>query len=171
MFQYNFTEIQAQLDTLSPILRIWFVWLGLVILVLPFVFIRHRQGRVAVIFSLVFIAIQFPLLHVFGIGYFLSLPHLVLWIPLFIYLSRELKAGRIQLHSPFGVWTLIAIATLLVSLVFDIRDFVRWIAGERGLMSTGPGIVFPWFTIPAMLIGFILMGWYLFYPQRTEKTS
>jgi len=162
MFQYTFADIQAQLDHLPVLFRAWFAWLGLVVLILPFAFLKRPQGKVASLFAAVFIPLLLVLLHVVGISFFISFLHLALWIPLLFYLSRELKTGRIEPASVMGAWALLAVATLIVSLVFDIRDAVRWLAGERGVMDPRPGIHFPWITMPAMVLALASGGWYIF---------
>lgn len=49
MFEYTSAYIQAQLNALPALFRAWFAWLGLVILILPFAFVRHRQGRILMV--------------------------------------------------------------------------------------------------------------------------
>jgi hypothetical protein len=171
MFEYTFSDIQFQLDALPDLLRIWFGWIGLVLLVGPFFFVRHRQGRVAAISAIIFIIIQFPLLHRVGITFLLSVPHLLVWIPLLVYLSRELKYGRIQLNSVFGGWTFIAILTMIFSLVFDIRDFIRWLAGERGIINPGMQLDLPWITVPALITAYFLTGYYIFINGKKEENT
>jgi hypothetical protein len=152
VFPYDFADIQAQLDILPLRFRLWFAWLGLVILVSPLAFVRRRQGRVALALAAVFVAAQLPLLHSVGITYLLALPHLLVWVPLLFYLCRELRAGEVPLRSPIGVWMSVAILTLVVSLVFDLRDLGRWLLGERGLIQPASGVHLPWLTLPAMVI-------------------
>jgi hypothetical protein len=97
--------------------------------------------------ALLLIVMAMPLSRVVGISYFLSLPHLLLWTPLVLYFCAELRSGRIPVKSTFGVWSLLLVATCIVSLVFDARDFTRWLLGERGIlvMSANPAV--PWFTV------------------------
>jgi len=37
------------------------------------------------------------------------------------------------------VWAIVAVSILIVTLVLDVRDFVRWLGGERGLIDHAPG--------------------------------
>jgi hypothetical protein len=162
ILQYTLADIKAQLDTLPILFRVWFGWLGMVVLVFPFVLIGHRQGKVASLFAGVFIPLLLILIHFTGINYLISFLHLVLWIPLIFYLCWELKMGRIKPFSLIGIWSFVAISTLNISLVFDIRDAVRWLMGERGIIDPQPGIYLPWITIPGMLAGFLFATWYIF---------
>ena len=159
MFEYTFADIQAQLDTLPVLFRLWFAWLGLVILILPLFFLKHRQGRVAALCAAAFIPLLLVALHLTGISFFISFLHLALWLPLLVYLARELRTKRIKPTSPIGMWACLALATLVVSLVFDVRDAARWLAGERGILDPQPGIVLPWFTVPTMATALVLAWW------------
>ena len=161
MFQYSSADIQTQLDALPTLMRAWFGWLGLIVLLAPLSFVRRRQGRIALIFSAVFIPALLVIIHSSGITYVISWLHLLLWVPLLAYLAREVRVGRIAVASPLGVWTLITVCTLVVSLVFDLRDGIRWLAGERGIINPQPSIYLPFVTIPAMILAFALTAWYL----------
>ena len=161
MFQYDFSEIQAQLETLPTLMRAWFGWIGVVVLVSPLLFLRQRQGRVAALFALLFLPLLVVTLHTVGISYFISFLHLVLWLPLLGYLAGELRDNRITPFSTMGFWSMTMLATLTVSLVFDLRDAVRWLAGERGIIAPEPGIYLPWITIPGMIAAFVGVGAYV----------
>jgi hypothetical protein len=169
MFQYTLADIRVQLDALPILFEVWFAWMGLIILLAPFAFWRHRQGKVAALFSIAFIPVQLILLHAAGISYSISFLHLILWGPLLYYLVRELKNRRIEISSAIGAWSLVAVATLIVSLVFDLRDAFRWLAGERGIISPGPGIYLPWITVPAMAAALATATWYVFAPRATVR--
>ena len=159
MFEYSFADIQAQLDALPALFRAWFAWLGLIVLILPFAFLRHRQGKVTALFAVAFIPLLLLLIHATGITFLISFLHLVLWLPLLFYLCRELKTKRIRPISPIGIWAYVAVTTLTISLVFDIRDAFRWLAGERSILDPQPGMVMPWITIPAIAAGLALVWW------------
>ena len=169
MFTYSFADIQAQLDALPTLYRVWFAWLGLIVVILPFVFLKHRQGRVAMLFALAFIPLLLVVVHSTGITYVISFLHVALWLPLLWYLARELRAERVNILSPFGLWMNVAVATLIISLVFDVRDAIRWAAGERAILDPEPGIVMPWVTIPAMLTALAIAGWSILGPRLRHK--
>jgi hypothetical protein len=162
MFPYSLADIKAQLEALPILFEAWFFWMGLVILLMPFAFLRHRQGKVTVIFAVVFMPVQFILLLATGISFAISFLHLILWGPLLYYLVRELKNRRVEFTSAIGIWSLVAVATLVISLVFDLRDAIRWLAGERGILSPGPGIYLPWVTVPAMAGAIAIIAWQVF---------
>jgi len=169
MFEYSFADIQAQLDDLPTLFRAWFAWLGLIVLILPLAFLRHRQGRVAALYALAFIPLLLFMIHATGITFLISFLHLIVWVPLLFYLSRELRTARIKPISPMGIWACLAVITLIVSLVFDIRDSARWLAGERSILDPQPGMVLPWITIPAMAAALALAGWMIFGSHHSTR--
>jgi len=162
MFEYSQEDIAAQVANLPLAFRIWFQWMFAVIVLAPILFVRHRQGRVALLFSLVFFALQIPLMRMVGLTNLLSLTHLVIWGPLVAYLGRELRSGGIRRESLFGIWAALASATAIISLVFDLRDFGRWIAGERGIASPPPEPAIPWMWVGLIVASLAGAAWYAF---------
>ena len=62
----------------------------------------------------------------------LGLPHVILWSPLAIYLF---KLSRKAEMPQIPVWVLrIVYATIVISLIFDYRDVIRYILGDRALL-------------------------------------
>ena len=57
----------------------------------------------------------------------------------------------------------------MISLVFDLSDVIRWLAGERGILSFGPGIYLPWVTVPVMSAALATTAWYVVVPRVTAK--
>lgn len=162
MFEYSGADLEAQMAALPLVLRVWLQWMFAVIVLAPVVFVWHRQARVALLFSLVFLAVQLPLTRAVGLTNLLSLPHLLIWGPLVAYLSRELRARRIRPGSLFGIWALAAVATAIVSLVFDVRDFGRWLAGQRGIVQPGPAPEIPWLQVAAIALALGALSTYIF---------
>ena len=171
MFQYSFADIQSQLSAFPGLLIVWAGWIGIVVLLLPFVFFGHRQGKVASVFSAAFIPLLVVLLFMVGISHIISFLHLAIWLPLLIYLSREIRTERIKRASALGVWSITAAATLAVSLVFDLRNAVRWVIGERGIIEHEPGIYYAGITIPAMIAVFFIVGTYIFGTSKAKRAA
>ena len=162
MFEFTQDDISSQVANLPLAFRVWFQWMFAVIVLMPVLFVRHPAGRVAVGFSLVFFAVQLPLMRMVGLTNLLSLTHLLIWGPLLVYLCRGLRSGRIRRGSLIGVWAALASATAIVSLVFDVRDFGRWIAGARGIASPPPDPGIPWVWVTLIVASLVFAGWYSF---------
>ena len=55
----------------------------------------------------------------------ISLTHVVFWTPAVVILARGLRTLNRQ--SVYGVWHLLALATMVISLLFDYRDAFRYL--------------------------------------------
>ena len=157
-------------DPALPFLyNMWLQWMLVVIIVAPVVFVRHRQGRIALLGSVVLIAAQFPLISAYGLTNLLSLTHLLVWTPVVVYFCRELQAERINVKSVFGVWSLVMVASAIISLVFDVRDFGRWIMGDRGVVNPPPWAEaqIPWVWLAAIAATLALAANYVFRKRPT----
>ena len=53
--------------------------------------------------------------------------HLVFWTPAVVLFIR--RWGQIDKKSIYGVWFVAALATMIVSLVFDAKDIVEYLMG------------------------------------------
>jgi len=135
MFEYSLIEVQQQLASQPDALVYWVRWLGIINLWTAFFFIRRRQAQ-WVLASIVFImATNIPLALTFGLVKVVSIPHLMVWIPLIVYLANELRSGRVKHPSIFGTWIGLVAATDLVSVIFDIRDSAEYLMGDTGLVD------------------------------------
>ncbi len=55
----------------------------------------------------------------------INLTHVVFWTPAVVVLARGV--GTLNRRSVYGVWHLLALATMVISLLFDYRDGVRYL--------------------------------------------
>ncbi|MFT4707107.1 MAG: hypothetical protein ACI9PU_000945 [Ascidiaceihabitans sp.] len=101
--------------------------------VAPVVLLIWKASRKAGIITLIA-----SLLAGFGIqmmfdamGYvkLLGLPHLILWVPIVVFLMAQQARGDMTNWPRRIIWFIIAI--ICISLVFDFIDVARWILGER----------------------------------------
>lgn len=161
MFAYTQADLDLQVAALSMPVQLWLNWMMVVIVLMPILFIRRPQGRIAILCSIALIATAMPISRMTGITNLLSLIHLVLWIPLVIYFCRQMRAGLIPYKSFFGVWSVTMVASCIISLVFDVRDFARWLLGERGIVSAPAEQQIPWIVFIFILISLYLAGSYV----------
>lgn len=166
-FQYSQAELDAQVAALSMPMQLWLNWMMLVVIIMPIFFFRRPQGRIAILCSILLIATAIPTTRIVGMSNFLSLLHLIIWTPLLIYFSHQLRHQRIPIKSVFGIWSLTMITTLIISLVFDIRDFGRWLMGERGVVSVTQFEV-AWLCLFFILLCILLIGGYIFKKPPTD---
>ena len=63
------------------------------------------------------------LLKLYGTGHHISLPHVVFWTPLLIYLFTQRKT--FSNWSAYGVWCAVLCATDFTSLVLDYASVIK----------------------------------------------
>ena len=55
----------------------------------------------------------------------IGLAHIALWLPLAIFLIiAEVKGKTAQLKTPYGIYIVLLLVTITISLFFDIRDAI-----------------------------------------------
>jgi hypothetical protein len=117
----------------------WFRWLVVGAFMLPALLLFGRETRIAALAAIAAaIAAGFAINWMYEeMGYvrILGLPHIVLWTPLAVYLSRLLRDPDLPAW-PRGI-TFIVLATIMVSLAFDYNDALRYLLGERAPLA-GP---------------------------------
>lgn len=125
-------DLSAQMATLSPAVQTWVAWMMVCGFASVLFARRHRPARIVllvfvatmVLGSVIFMIV--PNIHLLGIA------HLVLWIPLLIYLlQREVRTESFDPRSAYGVWVGLLMATMVVSLVFDVRDLILVATGAK----------------------------------------
>lgn len=148
--------------------QLWLNWMFAVIIIAPILFVRHRQGRIALVGSVVLMVIQMPLMAAVGFSHLLALTHLVVWIPVVVYFCRELRAERIKVRSIFGVWSVVMVASAIISIVFDVRDFGRWILGDRDVVNPPPWAEtqIPWVML-VLIAAALGYAWNYVFGKRT----
>jgi hypothetical protein len=67
-----------------------------------------------------------------GMSKRLSLPHLVAWIPLCLWLVLRLES-RVPMSSGETALAWALLVVNIVSLVFDVSDSVKWFRGDRAI--------------------------------------
>lgn len=125
-------EMNAQMSVQPLWVQHWMNWMGAVFLT-SIVFVwGHKAARCV----LLTIALTMPMglliftlsdtVHLLGIG------HMLLWTPLCYYLWRvEIRQPEFTFKSVYGIWLALLIATMVISLVFDIRDVTLVFAGHK----------------------------------------
>ncbi len=54
-----------------------------------------------------------------------GLTHILLWTPVVIYMARRLSL--IEVRSVYGAWYVLALGTMVISLIFDIKDVGQYL--------------------------------------------
>jgi hypothetical protein len=126
----SFAEAVA---TLPAALRLWVLWLTVVMVAAPLILLLWRQTRQAgavIAGANLAVAVAMHALHAaVGMVRLLGLPHVLIWASLLVWGVARLRRG------PAPPVPRVALAVFLlsiaVSLVFDVVDVVRWLLGDR----------------------------------------
>ena len=112
-----------------PILwQLWLMLLVVVNLVVPLFFLDRLEAQVVVVALLASATLMTILTGVFGFTRLLGLGH-IFWFPLLYFLW--LRLVQIPADDFFGIWVRALMALNAASLVIDIIDVSRYIAGDR----------------------------------------
>ena len=109
-------------------LRLWVMALVMVNLVAPLFFLNHLEARVVVGVFLAGAVLMTVLTAWSGFTRLLGLGH-ILWFPLVYFLWTRL--GQIPGDDSFGILIRTLMVLNAMSLVMDVIDVIRYIAGER----------------------------------------
>ena len=109
----------------SPAVKIWMNWMLAIFASSIFFVWKHKTawsvlGTLLASLPLALLIFKFtqsvPLI---------GLAHVALWLPLAIFLiMTELKGKVAQLKTPYGVYIVLLLITITISLFFDIRDAI-----------------------------------------------
>ena len=114
------------------------VWISLLLvtnMLVPLVVITTAEGQLVLVSALAGAATQLLIFRVKGFVRLLGVGH-VYWLPLLPWLAIRLEGS--SGWEMFSLWILSVIVLNGVSLVIDVRDVWRYVAGERTPHLTVP---------------------------------
>ncbi len=119
--------------------QIWVAGILVPVNVLPFFLLESVVGQAGALAALLVLVTNGPLMWVYrGMNKVLSIPHLVAWGPLVIYLLMLLSESGFRADASRMELGLAALLLAIngISLMFDAVDSAKWLAGDRAT----PGI-------------------------------
>ncbi|MEE9171199.1 MAG: hypothetical protein V3U73_15680 [bacterium] len=108
--------------------QLWLVLLVAVNLVIPLFYLGRIEARVVALTFLIAAALMTVLTALSGFSRLLGLGHFV-WFPLLYFLWTGLE--QIPADDFFGIWVRVLMILNAISLVIDVVDVIRYIAGDR----------------------------------------
>lgn len=115
----------------QPWVGYWMNWLVVISLAAALFAWKHVPARYAlgalfVIFPIALLIFnQTEEVHLIGIA------HILVWGPLAVYMYRVCKRGNVAKKSAYGIWFMLFFATIVISLVFDVRDVFLVLTGGK----------------------------------------
>ena len=114
----------------TPWVGVWMNWMMLVF-ALSLVFVWKKKAARYVVLAF---ALTMPIaLFVFGkTGEvdLIGIAHIIVWTPLAYFLvQKEIRSKKFKAKSCYGVWLLLLVATIVISLIFDVKDVAEVLMG------------------------------------------
>lgn len=109
----------------------WQIWLMLLVganMVVPLFFLDRLEAQVALGIIMLSMMLMTAVTHFSGFTRLLGLGHIG-WFPMIYFFWARL--GQIPVDDFFGIWLRTLMIINALSLVIDVADVVRYIAGDR----------------------------------------
>ncbi len=109
----------------------WRIWLALLMFVnffMPFVFYQRIEAQVIFLAAMIGVFIGLIIFKMQGFTRLLGLMHIP-WFPLIYYLWVRLN--QTSAYDVFEIWISTVVLLNTISLVIDVIDVTRYIAGDR----------------------------------------
>jgi len=126
-------EMQLAVDAATtPGVKMWMNWM-LFIFLLSIVFVwKHVAARYVLGAFFLTVPIAILVFNLTQSAHLIGISHILLWGPLAYFLfRREVKAVSFKPASPYGVWLILLLCTITISLVFDVRDIALVMQGMK----------------------------------------
>ena len=124
-------EIWSSFRRLPLAVQAWVaLWLA-PINIAALAFLGQRNGVLIAVLAIGGMAPNmFIMMRERGLSALMALPHLVIWTPLVVVALITLFSG---VGSGYAIFLVLLLITDVVSLVFDVKDFAAWRAGDRAI--------------------------------------
>jgi len=119
-------------EATSPSVKIWMNWM-LLVFAASIIFVwKYKAARIVLVSFILTIAIALIVFNVSNSAHLIGIAHILLWGPLAFYLLRfEIKSQTFQIKSVYGVWIILLLVTIAISLLFDVRDIILVFMGAK----------------------------------------
>ncbi len=109
----------------------WRIWLAVLMFVnffMPFFFYQRIEAQVIFLAAMIGVFIGLMIFKMQGFTRLLGLMHIP-WFPLIFFLWARLH--QIPANDVLGIWIRAVVLLNSISLVIDVIDVIRYIAGDR----------------------------------------
>ena len=116
----------------TPIIQFWMNWIMLAFLFSLLFVWRHPPARIVLAAFVLSAIAGWAIFQITKNVWLLGLSHLLFWGPLAHYLwFKVVKQPSFKKRSPYGIWVIILLITIVISLLFDIRDITLTLFGLK----------------------------------------
>ncbi len=116
----------------SPAVQMWMNWMFIVFSTsIAFVW-KYNSARVVLLAFVLNLPVAILVFNLTSSVHLIGIAHLFIWGPLAVYLVIvDLKSASFKFASLYGVWVSLLLGTIVVSLVFDVRDIILVLLGMK----------------------------------------
>ena len=117
-------EMEAAINTAtSDAVKIWMDWMMIIFLSSLIFVYKHVSARFIFAALILSAPIAIWIFNETKSPHLIGVAHIIVWLPLAIYLLKvEVIGKKEKLKTPYGIYLVLILATILISLYFDIRD-------------------------------------------------
>ena len=109
----------------SDITKIWMDWMMIIFLSSLIFVYKHLSARFIFASLILSLPIAIWIFETTKSPHLIGIAHIVVWLPLSIYLVKTEIIGKTErLKSPYGIYLILLLSTIVISLFFDIRDAI-----------------------------------------------
>jgi len=126
-------EMELAIDAATtPAVKMWMNWM-MIIFLLSIVFVwKHKAARYVLGVIIISMPLAIIIFSVTKSPHLIGIAHIIVWSPLAILLVlKEIRNSDFKFKSAYGIWLVLLIATIAVSLVFDVRDITLVMLGLK----------------------------------------
>lgn len=125
-------QLNEQMAVLPQWVQYWINWMMLIFLLSVAFVWKHQAARYVLATFILTMPVGLLVFYLTNNAHLLGIAHLILWAPLLYALIKyEIKRTNFSFASYYGVWLGLLIATISISLVFDIRDIAMIALGYK----------------------------------------
>lgn len=119
-------------EAITPAVTIWLYWIAIIFLSSVFFIWEYQSARIVLAAFLLTLPVAILVFSISNSAHLIGIAHIAVWGPLAFYLIKsDLIRLSFQYSTPYGVWILLLLSTIAVSLIFDVRDIALVLLGRK----------------------------------------
>jgi len=126
-------EMELAVQAVStPMVQMWINWM-LFIFMASILFVwKHKSARIVLASFILTVPVALLVFNLTKSAHLTGVAHIIIWGPLAYFLFKsDLKEPSFRLKSAYGIWIVLLLTTITISLVFDVRDAVLIMLGMK----------------------------------------
>jgi hypothetical protein len=125
-------QLNQQMAVLPQWVQYWMNWMMFIFLVSVVFVWKFKTSRYVLAAFILTFPVAMLVFYVTQNAHFLGIAHLILWAPLLSGLIKyEIKQENFNFASIYGIWLVLLMTTISISLVFDTRNIAMIMLGYK----------------------------------------